>query len=243
MKKSFSIVLSLAFLLPFNTAYANDGVVNGDLTYEEGAKVYVQTVEDKNLLKEKYQEILKYKEDKNVDKNEDSLYHPMANPDGELYTLSVPVFEQIYDYFSGPATVKQVAHFINGYSSSQTYYGVQLGTTTRGTEMTLIADFLKSNVEPLYIYSSIGTFGSWMDKINYGMRYRMPAVIGINTEKVSAFPYNVFGHYVNTSGYDTKLGLRVRITDPYGPGLGNRWYDAMDVYTANKNHFKQAIIW
>ncbi|OLS02459.1 C39 family peptidase [Tissierella creatinophila] len=169
----------------------------------------------------------------------------MSYPDGEYRTLSVPVFKQENGYYCGPATVKQVRHFIKGSSHSQSYYAGELKTSTSGTDMTVLSNYLKNNVKSNYIYASIGSYDSWMSKVNYGMRNSMPAVLDINTKNVSAFPYESIGHFVNTSGYDTKNGpgVKVRITDPNGPGLGNRWYNARDVYNANNNHFRKAMIY
>ncbi|MCR1898492.1 C39 family peptidase [Irregularibacter muris] len=243
MKKTLLIMfLLVGFLLPVNAVYASDEGFDGDLTYEEGGKAYILTEEDEKLLEEKNQEILKF----NDNKNNDNILQPMYYPDGEYRELSVPVFKQANGYYCGPATVKQVTHFIKGSSSSQSYYAGKLGTTKAGTDMTVIANYLKNNVKSNYVYASIGTFDAWMNKVNYGMKNKMPGVIDINTKNISAFPYDTdTGHFVNMSGYDTKFGpgVKVRITDPFGPGLGNRWYNARDVYNANNNHFRRAIIW
>lgn len=48
--------------------------------------------------------------------------------------------------------------------------------------------------------------------------------------------------YVNVSGYDISLD-RVRITDPYWVALGNTWYGESQLYNANNQHFRQAIVW
>lgn len=235
MKKGFLFSLIFtSFLVASNTALASSEDVNGDLTYEEGAEVYVQTKEDSRILQEKLEEIESY--------NKNKLNSLSYIPDGEVFTLSVPIYQQINGYYCGPATVKQVAQFVKGKSSSQDYYAGQLGTTRSGTDMTKITSFLKNNVKSTYTYSNIGTHADWMNKVRYGMVNKMPAVLDINTNNVSAFPYNSSGHFVNTSGYDTKT-FRVRISDPFGPGLGNRWYNSRDVYNANNNHFRKAIIW
>lgn len=230
MKKIYLLSFLLTCFFMIDVAVASAEEANGDLTLEEGAEIYVPSEEDKKLLKEKLAEIEKIE----------------ANylPDGEYYTLGVPVYQQINGYYCGPATVKQVTQYVKGSSNSQDYYAKQLGTTTAGTDMTRIKTFLQKNVWSSYVYSSIGTSGEWLSKIRYGMRVKKPAVLDIDTRKVSAFPYNSSGHFVNTSGLDTKYQpVRVRITDPYGPGLGNRWYRSTDLYNANKNHWRQAIIW
>lgn len=242
MKKNFLIMLLMVCLLfSFNVSHASEETCNGDLTYKEGAKIYIPTKEEIKLLEEKEREILNY----NANKNNENVLQPMSYDDGEYNTLSVSVFEQENGYYCGPATVKQVTHFIVGSSNSQSYYAGKLGTTTSGTDMTVIKDYLRNNVKATYVYASIGAYDNWMNNVNYGMRNKMPAVLDINTNSVSAWPYKTSGHFVNTSGYDTKYGpgAKVRITDPFGPGLGNRWYDARDVYNANNNHFRKAMIY
>lgn len=230
-KKIFLFILSTLFVISANclSIFANEDM-NGDMTIEEGAEEYKITMEDMEVTQVKENEILKSKVNR-------------ANPDGVYYALSVPVFQQLNGYYCGPATVKQVVHFLNGSSSSQETYASQLGTTSAGTDMTRIASVLTNATGRKYLYTSIGSISTWSNYIEYGMRNKLPPVMDINTNSVSAFPYRSSGHFVNASGMDTKSGSKVRITDPYGPGLGNRWYQMSDVYNANNNHFRKAIIY
>lgn len=167
-------------------------------------------------------------------------------------TCKVPVFEQINGYYCGPATLKQVIHFINGSSLSQSQYATKLGTTTAGTDMTVIRTVLNEEISGLsYKYYTFSSFDSWFIRVRASIDYNFPAILDIDTRHVSAFPYNSSGHYVNVSGYDVYRDMQgpeydthlVRITDPWGPGLGNRWYESNDLYTANSNHWRSAIIW
>lgn len=228
--KGFKNIITLTVLIcmclsNINLAFAAE-FINGDLSIEEGAIPYKATLEDQKILKQKMDAIL-----------------PLSDPEGVTKTISVPVFEQQNSYYCGPATVKQVVHFLNGSSNNQNYYANLLGTTTAGTDMTVIDDVLRDLTGEYYVYSSIGTSAQWRSKVYHSIDASMPAVLDINTVNNSAFPYNSDGHFVNTSGYDTKIGDRVRITDPYGPGLGNRWYDAVALYNANNAHWRKAIIW
>ena len=78
----------------------------------------------------------------------------------------------------------------------------------------------------------------------WGLHAKRPAVLDINTVNISAFPYNTNGHYVNVSGYDDRGGTnKVRITDPYWTGFGNKWYNETDVYNANNQHWRQSMIY
>ena len=202
---------------------------DGDLSYEEGAKPYIQTDEDRLLIEQKL--------------NSKDLLIPNYDPDGIIKTLAVPVYQQENVYYCGPATMKQVVQYIKGSSQSQSYYASQMGTTSDGTDMTVLADKIKINTGKNYVYYSFSGLSDWLEKVIWGIDNNMPSVLDINTTSVSAFPYRTTGHYVNTSGYNYKTGQQVRITDPYGPGLGNIWYDDSDVYAANNAHFRHAIIW
>lgn len=169
------------------------------------------------------------------------------NYDFDYKTCRVPVFEQINSYYCGPATVKQVLDYINGYSSSQSSYAGRLGTTTSGTDMTAIPPIINSDIgRNWYIYTTFRSFSQWFNCVQSSINSDYPAILDIDTRYVRAFPYNSSGHFVNVSGYDIYDDLNihdVRITDPWGPGLGNRWYESYDVYNANSDHWRSAIIW
>ncbi|WP_050638372.1 C39 family peptidase [Candidatus Stoquefichus sp. SB1] len=232
-KLVIKIVLSCAMLVimcPITLVHAADEI-NGDLTYDEGAEIYKPTDEE-------------IREDERR-QNEVKLKEMLrAAPDGEKRTMDVPVFQQKNNYYCGPATVKQVLHYRNKSSKTQEYYAGELGTTQSGTDMTKIKALLNRLQNAPYIYANIGTSSEWLTKIKYSCSTTIPAVLDINTNSVSAFPYRSSGHFVNISGLNTLDGhCKVRITDPYGPGLGNRWYYSSDLYKANYNHSRKAIIY
>lgn len=221
-------------------------VINGDLSIDEGALPFIQTEENERLEKAKLLEIQLSK--LNI---LNSWALPLAYDEGLYYTLAVPVYQQPNDYTCGPATVKQVAQFLKGSSlpirdtdgNSSNDYASILGTTSGGTNMIRIHEYVKASLYSGYTYSSIGTFGDWMGKVQWGCANRKPSIIDINTINLTGWPYETDGHFVNTSGFDTKYGSRVRITDPYGPGLGNHWYTSSLVYNANNKHWRKAIVW
>lgn len=81
-------------------------------------------------------------------------------------------------------------------------------------------------------------------KVYYGIKHGYPSILDINTNGYT-WPYVTSGHFINTSGFDYRSDgyCRVRITDPYGPGLENNWYYAGTLYNVNNNHWRKAIIW
>lgn len=235
------IILVVSFILllsSLNSVYAaevstvmdkmENMIHNGDMTLEEGAKPYEMTKEDYELLSLKIQR-------RNASRYDD---------DNVTNTIPVTPFLQENGYYCGPATVKQVVHYMNGSSKSQINYASLLGTTTAGTDMTKMPAVLKSETNNGYIYSTIRDYKDWQRMVTDSIKYKMPAILDIDTRGISAFPYTTTGHYVNVSGYKLwTSGRSIRITDPFQPGFGNQWYDMDSMFNANNNHWRSAVVW
>lgn len=224
MKKVIiSSILAICLLLSGGSVSASG--INGDMSYEEGAQRVIITEEMKQREQEKLDSFRK-------SRRYDSYV-----------TLPVTRYEQETNYYCGPATVNQVVCYVTGTYRQQSFYATELGTTTAGTDMTRITGVLNEYIyEDHYVYSSIGTRSEWLEKIRYSLDCNRPAVLDINTEDTTlGFPYTSEGHFVNVSGYDGSSGT-VRITDPNDPN-GNVWYPIRNLYAANNNHFRKAIIW
>ncbi len=225
MKKVLAKLLVVCCLLSSSmTAFAQE--VNGDLSLEEGAQEVVITAEMEQKEQAKW-----------------AAFSRMRATYPSYCLLSVKRFQQETNYYCGPATVKQVIHYINGSSLTQSKYASILGTTTDGTTMTDIDDVLNDYIsEEHYVYSSIGTQSEWLNKVRYSLYYQRPAVLDINTNGISSFSYSSSGHFVNVCGYSESSG-RVAITDPYGEQNTAVWHSVSNLYSANNNHWRQAIIW
>lgn len=233
MKRIITLFLALSVLMSMmNVAFATERVdsVDGDMDISEGGEIYIQTKEDQIILKEKLAEMTALKATKGY-------------IEGTYNAINVPVFQQENIYYCGPATVKQILHFLNGSSETQLYYAGELGTQKAGTDMTKIDDVLRNESSENYVYSDIENYDWWTNRLKFGIDTDLPAVLDINTIGMSAWPYHVEGHFINTSGYDYRTGSKVRITDPYWQGLGNVWYNAIDVFDANAAHSRHAMIW
>ena len=241
MKKITSTIIAIIILINIGSTEAlaelsAKNALDGDLSYNEGGVVYEQTAMEYALEQKKLGEAKK-------------LWEKVKSSKAISVTCSLPVpfFEQENYYFCGPATVKQVYHYRWGNSNTQSYYANLLSTTTGGTDMTVIKNYLMNNVNSNYTYSSIGSRNNWELIIYYSLLDNRPPVLDIAPSTSGGFPYNSNGHFVNVSGaefYDLgNNGNYVRITDPWTPGLGNRWYSSQNLYNANNAHFRQAIIW
>ncbi|WP_346428438.1 C39 family peptidase [Brevibacillus halotolerans] len=98
-------------------------------------------------------------------------------------TIGIKGFEQETSYWCGPATVKQVLHYINGSSKSQKSYAKELGTTTDGTDFSLIDDVLNDNQSKnKYVYTTHDSDQKYkfLDKIEYGIEHDYPVVLDLS---------------------------------------------------------------
>lgn len=246
MKKSIgalalsTAVLSGVFALPVATGAEG----TGDLpTLTQDAP----TVEQKIAEKEKEKQLKEFIEERKAQEK-----NPGAVAGGFYKTISVPSFEQSTNYYCGPATVKQVLHFFNKTSSSQGTYASRLGTTTSGTDFSLVDNVLNSSQsENTFVYKDIGTYSNWGANIDLNLKNDFPTVLDltISPSNMPKYTINISGHILNVSGSDsTKASPLIRLTDPFDQGnrsvtLGNVWHPHSGVYKANAAHFRQAMIW
>ncbi|TDQ41162.1 C39 family peptidase [Aureibacillus halotolerans] len=176
---------------------------------------------------------------------------------GEKEILSVRGFEQETSYWCGPATVKQVLHYLNGSSDSQSDYADELGTTRDGTVFSIVDNILNDNQnERTYRYYEYeeDDYLAWQIFMIKSVDRGIPAVLDlkISPRTLPNYESTVAGHILNTSGYDAQGDLRddprIRLTDPFDQGnrgrtIGNRWYDMDSIFEANQDHFRGAVIY
>jgi len=158
--------------------------------------------------------------------------------------INVPVFQQEFGHWCGPATAQQVIHFRNSSAPSQSALATGIGTSSNGSDVHLVGREINRHTRTTYAGGNLsGNRNIWVDQIRFSIHRQQPALISIRTTNIPAFPYNSEGHIVNVSGYDIGLALNddlstywvgaIRITDPFGPGLGNRWYDLHTLFNAH----------
>ncbi|TKI57353.1 hypothetical protein E8L90_18880 [Brevibacillus antibioticus] len=246
--------LSSVLLIP--QAFAQGTGDNPEITEDKPTQEQIEAIPEKEELLERYIESKYEKFERSDIKNMSESEYPniAANKAGEKYrgTIGVDAFEQETNYYCGPATVKQVLHFINGKSKSQDQYAKELGTTKAGTDFSLIDELLNKHQDRTkYVYKthSSDEKHKFLDKIEYGIESDYPVLMDLHI-KPSYMPiYNkpVEGHILNASGYDWR-DWELRLTDPFdqngkGRTLGNTWHPADGVWKANQAHFRQAVIW
>lgn len=208
---------------------------------------YIEDVYTADIpTEEQLQDLAKRKQDNTIE---------MFNiiPEGVYRTISVPSFKQETYYYCGPATIKQVVHFLTGSSQSQATYASQLGTTPNaGSVFSLVDDILNNNQKKVvYHYGSIGTYDNWANTIKRSLEKNHPPILDLQISPSYMPKYSsvVQGHILNVSGINTTtVPFQVRLTDPFDEGgrgvtLGNVWHPHKGVYDANNAHFRQAMIY
>jgi Peptidase_C39 like family len=247
-KLSLSLLVAGAVFMSSNglSAYA-EGTGDNPIFTED-----IKNAEQKKMEQEKEKDFKAWKEKNKTTK--DGEIGTYVIPGGTYKAISVPSFEQETSFWCGPATTKQVLHYLNGSSSSQSTYATGLGTKEAGTDFSIIDDYLNTKQSKnYYIYSSGYSYGTWSDKIHYSLTKSTPAPVLLDLEiypsYMPKYTTHIEGHILNVSGEDSRYSpVTIRLTDPYDQGnrgvtLGNVWHPHKGVYDANMAHFRQAILW
>lgn len=238
---SFLLVLSILVINPIKT-YAS---VNGDLSLEDGARAHTQTKEEKEIEAKKIEAAMKSAN--SLERLSKSGFSVMSNYDpSRIYILNVPVYRQETGYWCGPATVKQVLQFINKTSSSQQYYADKLGTTTSGTDMTVIPSVLNNHQSRnTYVMTKVIHQSNWSMYLRESTRNRVPVILDIKVLSEDGWPYTTAGHFLCTTGYDERTynSVAIQVSDPHPTYYGTYWYSESNLFKVNYQHFRQSIIW
>ena len=240
MKKILMLVLITILLT--GSVFASEGIKSNIIDGATGQQTEPYRYNSKEV------EAIKLKRDK-ANLEAEMIVNTKSYDDGIYKTLNVPVFEQENGHFCGPATTKQVAHYMTGSSHSQQYIADTIGTTSSGTTMAYILYYLNGKKGLNYTYDQgiANDYTTWLNAIYSGINNSKPAIIIVKDSSGSVLPYSTNGHYINSSGVDSKYSSnKIRITDPWTPGLGNKWYYASDIHMLNYNDtysWRRALIW
>lgn len=198
--------------------------------------------EDKNKIKNRFEEHYDLVEKSKKGSNEVS---PLLTNDPSG-TLSVPYFKQEKSYYCGPATTKQTVHFINGSSSTQGTIASAIGTTTDGSNLFDMVNYI-NNEQSHHDYLIINNPDEPLIQsiAEYAVRNDSPAIGRLKIAKGGNWAYSSVGHFLNVSGY-SDYGRKIRITDPYigwvqPSSSGSYYVTSNEFYTATNNHFADQI--
>ena len=156
--------------------------------------------------------------------------------------LGVPFRSQINSYYCGPATVQQVRGYYYGTYQlpSQDTIAAALGTTTNGTEVQAVVNYLNANFSQTYAaqwyFSSASNLYNF---VAYDVACYKPSVAFITNTTYNNWLYSVAEHFLCFEGYvndTTTNAYRIYVVDPFlnGHNIASgkysvTWDDAYDV--------------
>ncbi len=173
--------------------------------------------------------------------------------------LGVNCFRQETGYWCGPANIKQVVHYYNGSSPSQSDLAKSMGTTSSsGTYVYKMAQELNARQSRFtYYYDHITTstiegpeFVSMCQDLIYAHE---PFILHANTKYLFIYNGTSLGHYLTVEGYHqeswssgTWTGVAFEYVDPYyenygeGSVLGKHSMSSSEAYNCVYNRY---VIW
>lgn len=164
-----------------------------------------------------------------------------------LYT---PSHEQERTYWCGPATCQVIDDYLGAYVSQSTY-AASVGTTTKGTDFSLVDDCLRRYTsKPFYYYGGLQQSGFYARVSDSLMNHGLPLAVDVNII-ASIWPYyehDHAGHIVPIEAFDWRYGT-IRLNDVYdeagvggGPTYGHTTYDRAVIWNGVYNHFRRAVV-
>ena len=161
-------------------------------------------------------------------------------------TIAVPYYKQQNSYYCGPATTRQTVSFIKGSASSQSVIATAIGTTTAGSDLTPMKNYL-NNVQSRNAYViTTSPSESYLQFIaEYAVSESSPSMARLKIAKGGNWQYSTNGHFMNISGYKSYGGY-IRVTDPYigwvqTSSSGTYYVTSRELYVATANHFAHQI--
>jgi hypothetical protein len=164
-----------------------------------------------------------------------------------------PTHLQERAYWCGPASVQIIDDYW-GAAASQGTIADWLGTTSRGTDFSLVDNAIThfSGVSYVY-YGPCSSTYDVLNRIQYGLLDRgHPAVGDFNVP--SSWPnyiYSHAGHIIPIEAFDWRY-MTVRLNDPYnerdwisggGSTSGHRTYSSSQIAAGIYNHWRRAIVY
>lgn len=154
--------------------------------------------------------------------------------------------KQTESYYWGPIPVKQTLQCINGSSSTQSYYAEKIGTTTAGSDLAPMVNYINTQIgNKRYIIMENPNVAAWQNYVNYAVANRMPNICRLRFTANGWWEYSTKVHYLNTGGW-TDYGAYIYLTDPniknVIPGHSGRYYTHVnELYFATQNHPRKQI--
>lgn len=145
-------------------------------------------------------------------------------------TLSVSTFQQSNNYYCGPANIKQVIHYINGSSASQSTYANRMGTnSSEGTYVYKMRDELnyrQSYNNYVYQQMNSNSYNTFMTIIEGNIFYGedtevkgKPVILHAKTASLYQYNGTNLGHYLTVNGFNV-INKKITYVDPWNANYG-----------------------
>ncbi len=197
-----TLILVLSLILNITTVNALDGVSCDELSSQSLNYIVAQT--DPKDLDLSCKNGTPYTDEYLV-RTEKSL-NQLNNSGPQLHyfthALSVTPFAQEKNNYCGPATLKEVIHFMNGTSKTQSDYAKELGTDSNGTYVYKFRDVINKYVNQKYNYvlGSTRTKEQFKTMLENSVDTKKPLVMHTMTRTLYLYNGHQTGHYIVATG-------------------------------------------
>jgi len=164
-----------------------------------------------------------------------------------------PTHLQERSYWCGPASVQTVDDYW-GTAPSQATIAAWLGTTTSGTDFSLVDDALRYFSGRSYVYvGPLASSTAILSRIEYGLDVRGNPMVGDFSVPATwpNYVYSHAGHIIPIEAFDWRSST-IRLNDPYeeaswmsggGRTGGHRTYARNLISSAIYNHWRRAVVY
>lgn len=210
MKKHLCIVMIIVIILNCLTI---------NVFADSGSDIYKGVLERDPSLGDRYDELSdaqkeKYNEKKAILEAIRSQPVTYSNTWESLDTFTI--YTQLFNYYCGPACVKSTLNYINGSAPSQITIAIGCNTTTSGTYMSDMVEYMNSKQDAVYYIDEYGAakvdFGNclYADIAYYGV----PSIVGFACRMEDGWQYNSNGHVCCVVAVRSDRG-EVILADPF----------------------------
>lgn len=169
----------------------------------------------------------------------------MVQPRYFVNKLNVQSFQQQNQSYCGPANVKQVLHYINKTSLSQSQYASDMTDSASGQFAYVyqikntLNKYLASNDKYNYIPRSELTPAQFYNLINRNINNDRPLILHANTTSLYMYNGHTTGHYITINGHTitgtmnddySPINIYYVNTDYLDYGRGNVYGEFMDTF-------------
>jgi len=169
------------------------------------------------------------------------------------YYVWTPSHKQDNSYYCGPATVQVIDDYWGSYYSQSTYANY-MGTTTSGTNFSLVDNAIRAytGISNYYYYGGLteSGFSGKVEHALYVHHYPMATDVKIYAWKWPNYNYNHAGHIIPIDGFSWTYDS-IRVNDVFneadyysggGSTYGHKTYSFDVIWHGVYNHFRRSVV-